>query len=113
MALLSSGSQPRALSQKQNRAALQNSGPADAVDIQMRNVNFRLAADIVLEVHALRGRLRRTDPNIPVTFDDAASFTVEIDWAEVAISAPSLTALLNSYVLAYREAPIKDVKVTI
>src|SRR5437660_1271286 len=33
------------------------SEPAGAVEIQMRNVHFRLANDIVLEVRALRGQL--------------------------------------------------------
>ena len=82
---------------------------SEPVEIQMRNVNFRLAPDIVLEVHALRGRLKRTNPEIPVTFDDTASFSVEVDTAEVAISATSLTALMNSYVLAYDGAPIRNV----
>lgn len=86
---------------------------SDAIDLQMKNVNFRLAKDIALEVRTLRGRLRRTNPNVPVTFDDSASFVVEINSAEVAITAASLTALLNSYVLAYPGAPIKHVEVTI
>lgn len=87
-------------------------GHSDAIDLQMKNVKFRLAKDIALEVRSLRGQLRRTTPNVPVTFDDSASFVVEIDSAEVAITAASLTALLNSYVLAYPGAPIKHVEVT-
>lgn len=84
-----------------------------AVEIQMSNVNFRLARDISLEVRKLRGRLQRTNPEIPVTFDDASSFTVEIDSAQVALTPESLTALMNTYVLAYDGAPIKNVVVTI
>lgn len=113
-ALLAPEPQPAALAQKAARPDARTAGgAASSVDIQMRNVDFRLAKDIVLEVRALRGRLRRTNPAIPVTFDDSASFAVEVDSAEVAISAASLTNLLNSYVLAYRGAPIKNVKVTI
>jgi len=89
------------------------SGPAGAVEIQMRNVHFRLANDIVLEVRTLRGQLQRTNPEVPVTFDDSASFTVEIDSAQVAITPASLTALMNSYVLAYDGASIKHVVVTV
>ncbi|HVP48241.1 MAG TPA: hypothetical protein VMT32_16725 [Bryobacteraceae bacterium] len=84
-----------------------------AVEIQMRKVNFRLARDIVLEVRSLRGQLERTNPEVPVTFDDGASFFVQIDTAEVAITTASLTALMNSYVLAYDGAPIKKVTVSI
>ena len=81
---------------------------SNLVEIQMRNVNYRLATDIVLEVRALRGRLEPTRPGTPVTFDDSSSFLVDIDTAQVAISPASLTALMNSYVLAYEGAPIKD-----
>ena len=111
-ALLVSESEPAASVRKQDRSDVEVSRDLDAVDIQMRNVNFRLAKDIVLEVRALRGRLRRTNPAIPVSFDDATSFAVDIDSAEVAISAASLTSLMNSYVLAYPGAPIKKVEVT-
>jgi hypothetical protein len=48
-----------------------------------------------------------------VTFDDSASFIVQIDSAEVALTPQSLTALMNSYVLAYEGAPIKKVAVTL
>ena len=94
---------------EQNAPEAQAAGPAGASEIQMRNVNFRLARDIILEVHTLRGRLQRTKPEVPVTFDDSESFIVEIDSAQVAIAPASLTALMNSYVLAYDGAPIKHV----
>src|SRR5436305_8041767 len=79
------GPAPRA--QEKHAADAEAPGNAGAVDIQMRNVNFRLARDIVLEVRTLRGELRRTKPEIPVTFDDNGSFTVQIDTAQVAITA--------------------------
>jgi hypothetical protein len=78
----------------------------------MRNVDFRLARDIVLEVRSLRGQLQRTRPEVPVTFDDSSSFTVDVDAAEVAIAPSSLTALMNSYVMAYEGAP-KNISVAI
>jgi hypothetical protein len=86
---------------------------ADAVEIQMRKVNYRLTPDVVLEIRSLRGQLERTNPELPVSFDDSSSFSVQIDTAEVAVSAASLTALMNSYVLAYDGAPIKKVTVSI
>ncbi len=83
------------------------------VDIQMRNVNFRLSQDIVLEIRSLRGQLRRTKPDVPVTFDDGASFRVDIDTAEVAVTPATMTALMNSHVLAYEGSPVKNVQITI
>jgi hypothetical protein len=94
----------------QNRSPEAHTGP---VQIQMKNVNFRLAPDIVLEVRTLRGQLQRTKPDVPATFDDSGSFLVDIDTADVALTPASMTALMNSYVLAYRGAPIKHVVVTI
>jgi len=85
---------------------------ADLVQIEMKNVNFRLTRDIVMEVRALRGRLKATKAGVPVTFDDSESFVVLIDSAEVAVSAQSLKALLNEYVLAYDGSPIRDVSVS-
>lgn len=79
----------------------------------MRNINFRVARDIVLEVRDLRGELQRTNPGVPVTFDDPESFRVRVDSAHVAITPASLTALMNFYVLAYEGAPIRNVVVTI
>jgi len=82
------------------------------VQIEMKNVNFRLARDIVMEVRKLRGQLKPNKPGVPVTFDDSDSFVVVVDSAEVAITPESLSALMNSYVLAYRGAPIRDVSVS-
>jgi hypothetical protein len=86
---------------------------AGSVEIQMKNVNLRLARDIAMEVRTLRGRLLRSKPEVPVTFDDSASFTVEIDSAEVAIPPSSLSGLINSYAFGYEGAPIKNVTVAI
>jgi len=86
---------------------------AGSVQIQMRNVNFRLTRDIALEVRSLRGQMQRTRPETPVTFDDPESFLVEVSSAEIAITPASLATLLNSYVLTYKDAPIKHLELTV
>jgi hypothetical protein len=80
------------------------------VQIQMRNVNFRMAPGVVLQIRSVRGRLVPTGPH-PVILDDRDSFTLEIDNAVIAISTASLTQLLNSYVFAYDGAPLKNITV--
>lgn len=85
----------------------------DSVEFQMKNVDFLLAPDIALEVATLRGQLQSTKPGVPITFDDPASFVVNIDSAEVAVTPESLSALMNSYVFAYPGAPVKNVTMTI
>jgi hypothetical protein len=85
----------------------------DTVEIAIKNVNYRIARDVVLQVRYLRGQLAATRHGSPVTFDDRTSFAVHIDSAEVAISPASLAALLNSYVFDYPGAPLKNVSITI
>lgn len=106
--LKSGGSTP-----KRHAPRIEQAHRPGSVEIQMRNVDFRIAKGIVLEVAAMRGRLRRTNPAIPVTFDDSNSFTVEIDSGQVAISPSSLTELMNSYVFGYNHAPITNIRVSI
>ncbi|HLK63568.1 MAG TPA: hypothetical protein VKU19_09020 [Bryobacteraceae bacterium] len=100
-------------SQDKKAAMEPAAGHAEAVEFQMRNVNFRVAREISLEVRSLRGKLERTKPEVPVTFDDSASFSVAIDTAEVAITPASLSGLMNNYVLAYEGSPIKKLAITI
>jgi hypothetical protein len=79
------------------------------VGIQIKNVNLLLSSDIVLGVQSLRGTLTKVKPGVPVTFDDTASFLVDVDSAEVRITATSLTALMNEYVFNFQGAPIRNV----
>jgi hypothetical protein len=95
------------------RSAESANQPREIVQIQMKNVNFLLSQDIVLGVRTLRGRLARTRPEVPVTFDDSDSFSVDVDAASITMSPASLSALMNSYVFAYKGAPIKNVNTTI
>ncbi len=86
-----------------------HSGIPGGVAFQIRNVNLLLTKDIVLGVRTLRGTLARTKPGTPVTFDDSTSFIVDIDSAEIGITAAALTALMNEYTFAYEGAPIRNV----
>lgn len=98
---------------EQARSAESAAQPREAVQIQMKNVNFLVTQEIVLGVRTLRGRLERTRPEAPVTFDDSDSFFVDADSAVITVSPASLSALMNSYVFAYKGAPVKNVTTTI
>ena len=114
MGLASNGARPTPVSAKEPPPAeSKKAASTDTVEFQMKAVNFRLAKDISLEVRSLRGQLKSTNPAAPVNFDDAGSFIVVVDSAEIAMAPRSLAALLNSYVLAYPGAPIKNIEVTI
>jgi hypothetical protein len=83
----------------------------EPVGFEMRNVRLRAAADIILQVTHLRGRLisRRADPPV---FDDQQSFYIDVDGAEVSMDAASMTALVND-VFAYEGSPLSDLKVAL
>ena len=83
------------------------------VQVQMKNVAFHVDEDTVLNVNRLRGALVSTRPGAPPVFDDKNSFIVRIDSAEIAMTADSLTRLMNGYVLKDAGAPLRDVQIGI
>ena len=95
------------------KAAPKGAVSGSDVAIQMKNVDFRIADDIALEIGGLRGALKPTRAGEPVTFDDVSSFDVTVDTAEIAITPESLGALMNSYVLGYQGSPIRNVSMEI
>jgi len=83
---------------------------APPVAIEMRNVILHVAPDAVIEVKWLSGGLRSTSAHPPV-FDDQNSFTIEVEDGEVAIDAPSLTALVNR-AFDYQGAAVSDLRLS-
>jgi hypothetical protein len=53
-----------------------------------------------------------TSSSKPVTLDDVSPFLTRIDYAEIALSAKTLSDLLNRYVFAYPGAPLKNIVIT-
>lgn len=83
---------------------------APPVGIEMRNVHLHVAADAVLEVKWLKGRLRSHSQNPPV-FDDQNSYTMEVDDGEMSIDPQSLTALVNR-AFDYKGSALSNLRVT-
>jgi hypothetical protein len=83
------------------------------VEVQMRNVNLHLDQFIVLEIRSLRGQMVPASGAKPVTLDDVNSFVTRIDSAEIALSAKTLSDLLNRYVFAYPGSPLKEISITL
>ena len=79
------------------------------VELQMRDVNLYLDRFTVLKVATLRGRMVPTNPNEPVTLDDANSFVMRIGRAQIAISLDSLSKLINERVFGYPNTPLKHI----
>lgn len=83
---------------------------APPVGLEMRNVSLHVAADAVIEVKWLSGRLQSLSAHPPV-FDDQHSFTIEVEDGEVAIDAASLTALVNR-AFDYTGAALSDLRLS-
>jgi hypothetical protein len=90
--------------------------PADRttpdVQIEMKNVRLHLADGIVLDVSHLRGVMVPRTPGRPPVFDDQRSYVLHVLTASIAMDVGSLQTLLNSHVLGYEGAPLKDLHVT-
>jgi len=80
------------------------------VQVQMRNVMYHFSDDIAVHIRSLNGRLLPVKGEVPV-FDDKDSFNIEIAFATIAIAPESLANVLNSYVFAGRDAPLKNLSV--
>jgi len=88
-------------------------GDPAPVGARMQNVNVHLGSGIELRIATLYGRLARSNPGTPPTFDDVGSYVIEIDSARFAMTPDSLTNLMNNYVFADAKAPITHLKVEV
>jgi hypothetical protein len=96
---------PARLGARQTRAA-----PPD-VTIDMRNVHLHVSDEASLDITWLHGRLHTASPDRPPVFDDQSSFSMEIEDAETALDAASLTALVNRG-FAFKGSNLSDLRVS-
>ena len=77
-----------------------------AVSAEMRNVMYHFTDTIGVHIFQLSGKLV-PKAEIPI-FDDKQSFTLEIDSATISMSTDALSHVLNEYVFADKDAPLKN-----
>ncbi|HET6568881.1 MAG TPA: hypothetical protein VFG50_13015 [Rhodothermales bacterium] len=80
---------------------------------EMRNVHFRYGLNVAMEIRHLSGEMTRTEPEVPIFFDDPGSFVIHISNGEIGLSGTSLTGLLNGYVFDYEGAPLRSIVVSV
>jgi hypothetical protein len=85
---------------------------AAPVGVRMRHLVLHMSPGVTLQVDDLRGRLDSRTAAAPV-FDDVNSYLVAVDYAKVAMSADSLTHLMNDHVFAADDAPVKNVAIRV
>lgn len=80
--------------------------------VHMQNVDFYVDPQIPLNIRRLNGTMRAKAGG-PVVFDDKKSFIIHLDDAEVGLTPPALSQLLNKYVFNYPGSPLKRITVSI
>jgi hypothetical protein len=85
--------------------------PAERQWVEMQNVDLGITDSVTVRVERLRGEVFRTDSTRPATLDDARSFRIRVTDGRVSMTGGDLGAALNSVVFAYRDAPLRDLKV--
>jgi len=78
----------------------------------MRNIQYHYTPQIAVHIQQLRGEFVPTKPEGIPYFDDAQSFSLEMKYAEIAISAGSLANVLNQNVFPAPDAPLKRLVIT-
>ena len=86
--------------------------PGGAVHVQMHNVMYHYADNVAVHIRQLAGELAPQKGAMPV-FDDKSSFTLRVAAAEMAISTDAMASVLNQYVFSAKDAPIKDVSLSV
>jgi hypothetical protein len=93
------------------RAAAPKAAYDTITRVQMQNVDFYVDPQIPLHIRHLRGTMRSKTGG-PVIFDDKNSFILRLDDAEVGLTGPDLSLLLNKYVFNFAGSPLKHLTVT-
>ena len=93
-------------------AAVQPESSQGAVQAEMRNVMYHFTEPIPVHIAYLQGELVPTETGGMPVFENANSFTISIRSARISITTESLANVLNQYVLASADAPIKAVRIT-
>jgi len=85
-------------------------GPTET---QMRNVWFHYDETMFLDIHSLRGEMISKPAGEPVNFDDRKKFLLKIDTGKIGMKPASLDKLMNQYVFAYKNPPLRNIHITI
>jgi hypothetical protein len=84
-----------------------------AVQTQMHNVMFQFTESATVMIKTLSGELLPTEGSEFPVFDNKDSFRLLIGYAEIAIAAPDLASIFNSYLFSRANSPLKGVSMNI
>jgi hypothetical protein len=84
-----------------------------AVKTEMRNVLFHLTDKAAAHLETLSGELIPTGKNQMLLMDDKTSFSVRVANGKISITTDALAEIMNSYVFAKSDSPLKDLSISI
>ncbi|MDS0795882.1 hypothetical protein NUV26_27290 [Burkholderia pseudomultivorans] len=90
---------------------LRDSGQNGAMTF-LRDVDFRVVNNLGFFIHQLSATLVPTQPGAPIVFDDPTSFQIDVHQGSVTLDNAKLTALFNTYIFGYRNAPLRKLAVS-
>jgi len=79
---------------------------------EMRNVDFHIDQQAVLNIHTLRGQLVPNEKGGVLNFDDKTSFLLKVDKAEIGMKSASLDRLMNAYIFGYPDPPLRQLHIS-
>jgi hypothetical protein len=81
--------------------------------VQMQNVALRINDSAAMGVRELHGEVVANTSDHVAVLDDARSFRIRVTSATVALDGAAVTALLNTIVFNYPNAPLRHLRVSI
>jgi hypothetical protein len=93
------------------RATPVTTDPNVAPVLTMRNVQFRFTKDVVVGIDRIHAQMRPVPPADIVTFDDPASFDLDVNGAAVRLTLPQVEVLMNTRIFAYPNANVRNLRV--
>jgi hypothetical protein len=87
--------------------------PGQPVATQMHNVLFHFSEAAAAHIESLNGELLPSGDNRLPTLDDKTSFVMRVHSARISISTAALASIMNDYVFAKPDAPIKHLSISI
>ena len=90
----------------------QRQSTVDVVQVGMRNVMYHYNDHIAAHLLRVQGKLVPREPGSLPVFDDKESFTLDLCYAEIAISTDALSGVLNDHVFSGADAPLKDLSLS-
>jgi hypothetical protein len=77
-----------------------------------KNVTYRLSKNVTMILEDMNADVLLKDPSMPFVPANKNDYSLQVHYAKVTKNAHSLEALMNDYVFADADSPLKDLKIS-